>query len=123
VFALERDFNATPKRQKGCAELFETAGCIKSYADNSFRANPQSNEGAAGGMGLAMSKQAFSKAMQNIDPELFRYLLRTATVEPCMEPDVAERMSKSNRQKKTSNITVQEEATPRAEPKHHTCAK
>jgi hypothetical protein len=44
-----------------------------------------------GGQGPAMSKQAFSKARQNIDPELFRYLLRTATVEPFMEPDVAER--------------------------------
>jgi hypothetical protein len=43
------------------------------------------------GQGPAMSKQAFSKARQNIDPGLFKHLLRTATVEPFMEPDVAER--------------------------------
>lgn len=78
----------TRNRKMGFAKIVL---CILNFMKKSLTVELERFHGLTDGRGLAMSKQAFSKARQNIDPELFRHLLRTATVEPFMEPDAAER--------------------------------
>jgi hypothetical protein len=78
----------TRNRKMGFAKIVL---CLLNFMKKSLTIEIERFHDLVGGQGLAISKQAFSKARQNIDPELFRYLFRTATVEPFMEPDVAER--------------------------------
>ncbi|MDR2295885.1 MAG: IS4 family transposase [Clostridiales Family XIII bacterium] len=78
----------TRNRKMGFAKIVL---CLLNFMKKSLTIEIERFHDFTGGQGPAMSKQAFSKARQNIDPELFRHLLRKATVEPFMEPDVAER--------------------------------
>jgi hypothetical protein len=78
----------TRERKMGFAKLVL---CMLNFMKKSLAVELERFHRLTDGQGLAMSKQAFSKARHNIAPELFRDLLRKATVEPFMKPDVAER--------------------------------
>jgi hypothetical protein len=78
----------TRNRKMGFAKIVL---CLLNFMKKSLTIEIERFHDLTGGQGPAMSKQAFSKARQNIDPGLFKHLLRTATVEPFMESDAAER--------------------------------
>jgi hypothetical protein len=78
----------TRDRKMGFAKLVL---CMLNFMKKSLTVELERFLKLTNGQGSAMSKQAFSKARKNISPLLFRDLLRKATVEPFMKPEVAER--------------------------------